>query len=106
MGLVSHMCSLHGRAEAPPAPCRTAGRPAQPAFPAPPGLCAPRHHVERALRCATLCPLCCAALPQGRGWAFMFWNFHRFSRQPTLAALVSGEARGALSARAACIIFS
>ena len=30
--------------------------------------------------------------PQGRGWCFMFWNFHRFSGKPTLAALVSGRA--------------
>ena len=27
-----------------------------------------------------------------RGWCFMFWNFHRFSGSPILAALVSGEA--------------
>jgi hypothetical protein len=30
--------------------------------------------------------------PEGRGWCFMFWNFHRFSGKPTLAALVSGAA--------------
>lgn len=27
-----------------------------------------------------------------RGWCFMFWNFHRFSQVPILAALISGEA--------------
>ena len=45
----------------------------------------------RCLCTHTLCFLPSFSAEDARGRCFMWWNFHRFSGAPTLAALVSGE---------------